>query len=330
MNTRPNYIKSVEQDRPRTIYFYATSHCNSNCAYCAFRTSNKEMPRMHLPLVDIRRIWLQSNILRTCGVVVQGGEFTVHPEAEDIMRFFHTFIPKVTLLTNAVDPEATYPLVPYATQVTISLDGLDHDKSRGVSGNLANVMRLLTHLKAMKSNTTLQITFGPWNARSKELAQENIEWFLDTCMSYNAQPRFNIASDDGLLGISRYEQKEEVLTHIRKYLLDLSNKIGYEKISKSLRSGSQYILTAVMKSNGTIFTCNSTSIYSTIGADGSVWMCQGLPEKEAVVGSLMGEDTFDQIWASFADKRKEYRACQACTLSCQLNGDIAYMNAKAQ
>lgn len=325
---RPSYVGSVNHDRPRTVYFYATSHCNSNCSYCVFKTSNLEMPRMHMPLNTIKRVWLESDILRTCGIVVQGGEFTIHPEAEGIMHFFHMFLPKVTLLTNAVEPELAKPLIPYATQVTISLDGPMHDVSRGVKNNLDNVISLLKYLKEVDKSTTIQITLGPWNARNVAIAQTTVKWFLDTCVEMNAQPRFNIASDDGLLGIAHYEQKWEILKELYLDMMSWSGRIEYDKIAKSIRGGAQYILAAISKSTGTVWPCYSTSIYSTIGADGTIWMCQGLSEKEASIGKVGGDYTFDQIWATGAAKRQEYRVCQACSLSCQLNGDIAYLNSK--
>lgn len=288
-----------------------------------------EMPRVHMPLQTIKRVWLESDILRTCGIVVQGGEFTIHPEAEGIMRFFHTFLPKVTLLTNAVQPELALPLIPFATQVTISLDGPMHDVSRGVKGNLDGVLSVLEHLKEVNKSTTLQITLGPWNARSITIARDTVKWFLDVCLEANAQPRFNIASDDGLLGIAHYEQKWEVLKELYLDMISWSGKLEYEKISKSIRGGAQYILAAISKSSGTVWPCYSTSIYSTIGADGTIWMCQGLSEKEASIGKVGGDYTFDQLWAAAATKRQEYRTCQACSLSCQLIGDIAYLNSKS-
>lgn len=325
MNKRPSYIGSVEQNRPRTIYFYATSHCNSNCSYCVFRTSNLDLPRVHMPLSKIKDAWFESSILRTCGIVVQGGEFTLHPEALGIMMFFSKLLPKVTLLTNAVDPLASIPLVEYATQVTVSLDGPQHDRSRGVPGNLNNVFKFMDYLKTMKIPSNLQITLGPWNARNVQQGTENVMWFLDKCMEYGTQPRFNIASDDGLLGIAKYEQKTEVLTEIFTGLISLSKRKEYEPISKAMRGGSQYIMAAITKMNGHIIPCYSTSIYSTIGADGSVWLCQGLDESEAVVGNIH-DDEFDKIWYTSTSIREDYRMCQRCTLSCQLTGDLAYLN----
>lgn len=323
---RPNYVESVHEDRPRTVYFYATSHCNSNCSYCAFRFTNKDMPRMHMPLETIKRAWLESPMLGLCGVVVQGGEFTIHPEALGIMQFFRSYVPKVTLLTNAVDPFLTIPLLPYSTQVTISVDGPMHDKSRGVKGNLVNVFTLLEKMRDYRGGKTIQITLGPWNARTVEQGTENVLWFLDVCKEYDCQPRFNIASDDGLLGIAHYQQSKDVLKEIASGMEMLAKQSEYATLAKSMRGGVRYIQAALAKKDGAFIPCVSTSIYTTIGADGAVWMCQGLNEHEAVVGNI-NEKPFDQIWVESASKRMQYRECQQCTLSCQLTGDLAYMSA---
>jgi MoaA/NifB/PqqE/SkfB family radical SAM enzyme len=322
---RPNYIESVKEDRPRTIYFYATSHCNSNCAYCAFRFTNKEMPRVHMPLETIKKVWSNSEILKVCGVVVQGGEFTVHPEAYGIMKFFGNYVPKLTLLTNGIDPFLTTTLLPFSTQVTISVDGPLHDKTRGVKGNLSNIFTLLESMDEYRGGKTLQITLGPWNAKTIEQGTENVLWFLKMCKEFGCQPRFNIASDDGLLGIAHYEQSISVLSEIASMMEDLAKQSEYAVLAKSMKGGAVYIRAALAKKNGLFIPCVSTSIYSTIGADGSVWMCQGLNEHEAVVGNI-NEKSFDQIWRDSAEKRKQYRECQQCTLSCQLTGDLAYQN----
>jgi len=325
---RPSYQGSVQFDRPRTIYFYATSHCNSNCSYCVFRKSNGDLFRTNMSLNIIEQVWLESAILKTCGVVVQGGEFTIHPEATGIMRFFSLVVPKVTLLTNAVDPELAKPLIQYATQVTISLDGPQHDKSRGVAGNLDGVYALLGYLKNVGKSTTLQITLGPWNARNPKLANDNVAWFIDTCRQYDAQPRFNIASDDGLLGTANYEQKADALQSVTDLLYEFATYNTFERMKSSLISGARYINAAVGKSTSKAFIpCYSTSIYSTINANGDVWLCQGLEEKEAVVGNVL-MDNFDTIWENSSGKRKDYGMCQRCSLSCQLTGDLAYLQSK--
>lgn len=324
--SRPSYTQSVVNDRPRTVYFYATHECNSNCSYCVFRYSNKNMARIHMPLSTVERVWDESEILRECGVVVQGGEITTHPQALDIMKFFCQIeLPKITLLTNAVEPEDSLPLVQYCNQVTVSLDGPKHDLARGVKGNLDNIIWFFTKLNksGLKRKKTLQMTIGPWNAPTQEMAIDNVKWFLDMCLEFGAQPRFNIASDDGLLGTAHYDQKIGILTRIFGDMIDLANMKKYSELKGSILGGSNYIMTAVLKMGGKKMACYSTSIYSTIGADGKVWMCQGLNEEEAVIGNV-NEIPFDEIWANSGEKRIDYRLCQKCVLSCQLTGDIAF------
>lgn len=321
---RPTYIQSVQEDRPRTVYFYATSHCNSNCSYCVFRKSNGEMPRQHLPLPVIKEIWGESEILKTCGVVVQGGEFTLHPEAKGIMEYFKSLGLKVTLLTNAVVPSDSHALIALADQVTISLDGPKHDRSRGVPGNLQSVKALLaTLIKSGHEGVTLQITLGPWNAGTETMALETVAWFVRMCDDYGALPRFNLAADDGLLGTAKYAQKDEALTAILGWLYFAKTLHTDSDMRDALSAGATYIRAAMDKSAGGFRECVSTSIYTTIGEDGSVWLCQGLNKDEAVVGNLLFSN-FDAIWASSSELRIQSRVCQKCSLSCQLNGDIAY------
>jgi MoaA/NifB/PqqE/SkfB family radical SAM enzyme len=276
-----------------------------------------------MPLSRIKETWMESSILKSCGIVVQGGEYTLHPEALPIMKFFYELLPKVTLLTNAVDPDLVYPLVGYAHQITISLDGSGHDKARGVKGNRDNILKLLSELPVSRKKVTVQMTLGPWNASTIEMALHNVDWVLDVCTFYRVQPRFNIASDDGLLGTANYSQKKDVLTNLFGEMTAMSNLNKYSNVKDSLRDGANYIMAAVTKEGGFDMTCHSTSIYSTINADGSVLLCQGLDVNEATVGNIYSTP-FDVIWDRAHPRREEYRGCQKCTLSCQLNGDLKY------
>lgn len=323
--SRPTFVQSVLEDRPRTVYLYATSHCNSDCSYCVFRKSNKKMVREWIPFEVIEKVWSESDLLKECGIVVQGGEYALHPEAKQILEFFKYTGHKVTLLTNAVDPQLVFPLYGLADKITISLDSPKHDKIRGAKDNLENIVLMLGELSFVEGvETSLQMTIGPWNASTAGEAIKNFSWFIDMCLKYKCQPRVNVASDDGLLGTAHYTQKIEALSAISNTMTAMSVNSTYKEIAASIKNNLQYILATTARIKGNAKECHSTSIYSTIMANGSVWVCQGLSEKEAIVGNI-NDQPFDTIWEKAASRRASLVKCKACNLSCQLNGDLSYL-----
>lgn len=288
---------------PKTVYFYTTSYCNSNCSFCTFRKSNDELPRIHMPYADITKFWANSEYLRKAGVVLQGGEFTEHPDAVAIAAYMHGNTRKVTLLTNCINPFVVDKFDPFVHQITISLDGPNHDKLRGAPGNLDTILWYIKNRKAV-APVNLQMTLGPWNAKL-----EQVQWFVRTAEDYNCGVRFNVAEDVGILGNGNYVTNRESLSEIANYL---GGQLGSDNMSvRYLR----------LVASGLRPKCKSLEMYSTIMPNGDVMLCQGLPENVAKNGNLH-ETPFDKIWAQNKDKRQEYESCKRCWLSCQVFGDM--------
>jgi len=310
-----SYLEHYAANLPRTIYLYVTDHCNSNCVYCVFRMSNAKLKRSEMSLSFIQDVWRQSFILKggirldipAPKIVVQGGEFTIHPEAVEIVRFFHDEGLTAILLTNSVDLDLVRPVAEWVDDITISYDGPAHDVSRGVKGNKTSIHAMLAELTGSGKHLTLQMTLGPWN-----LNLEAIEHTLDLAARTGCQLRFNVASSQGLLGQGSYVIKEAQLIDVAHFL---------EGANSSCLSIENVRYVTKVAENSLPHHCFSTSFYSTIMANGDVLLCQGLDYTEAITGNLH-QSGFDAIWIMAQSKRAQYSHCRACTLSCQLMGDF--------
>ena len=88
---------------------YSTTACQSRCKHCNIWQKQVE----HLSLEDIKRIMQSKCITKRTTVGLEGGEFILHPQAEEIMAWFRKHHPNFTLLSNCLSPVGL--LMPSAT-----------------------------------------------------------------------------------------------------------------------------------------------------------------------------------------------------------------------
>lgn len=79
---------------------YSTTRCQSRCKHCSIW----KKPVEHLSLNDIKRIMNSKCVTRHTVVGLEGGEFILHPEADEILEWFDTHHPNYTLLSNCLAP----------------------------------------------------------------------------------------------------------------------------------------------------------------------------------------------------------------------------------
>lgn len=295
-------------DQPRTTYFYATGHCNSDCSYCTFRKSNS-IQRLSVYVPTIEEILSdEDSLLLNTHFVLQGGEYTQHPEFEKLTAIIKERVQKVSLLTNCINLNAVKAIDFMVDHVTISYDGPAHDRIRGAPGNEVSIKEYLESLSDEQlEKTTLQMTLGPWN-----LGVEAVKSFLNTCDRYKVEPRFNVAEPTGLLGRGSYGIK--LGPNVDQILYEVNLRLGEESIQ------ARYLDLALRRTNRPL--CFSTSMYTTIMPNLDVLFCQGLIAG-AKIGNL-AKESFNDIWTKSKKQRIKYRSCKQCYLSCNLIGDIKF------
>lgn len=105
-----------------TLMFYATDLCDSGCKHCLIWAKR---PVKHLPLAKIKEVMASDCVTKNTMVGLEGGEFLLHPEAQEIMKWLSENHPNFDLLSNCLKPEDTIEAVKKypPKRLYISLDG---------------------------------------------------------------------------------------------------------------------------------------------------------------------------------------------------------------
>ncbi len=119
-------------DSQNTTVIDVTYLCNATCKYCQW--GNKSTPgRIHRPLTDILLPESTLRSLETQRIVLSGGEPRLHPDLEQILRYYRGIVDDVIVITNGygLDKTEVSRLVEAgATGITLSLDSLFPDVTR--------------------------------------------------------------------------------------------------------------------------------------------------------------------------------------------------------
>jgi MoaA/NifB/PqqE/SkfB family radical SAM enzyme len=92
-----------------TLMIYATTRCQSACKHCNIW----KKPQEHLTLADIKRLMTAKCVTKNTNIGLEGGEFVLHPQADEIMEWFMEHHPKYTLLSNCLATRKTIESVPH-------------------------------------------------------------------------------------------------------------------------------------------------------------------------------------------------------------------------
>src|ERR1700744_1731313 len=78
-----------------TLMFYGTDLCDSGCKHCLIWAKR---PVKHLPMAKIVEVMQSKCVTKHTTVGLEGGEFLLHPEAMDILKWFKENHPNFDLL----------------------------------------------------------------------------------------------------------------------------------------------------------------------------------------------------------------------------------------
>ena len=168
-----------------TLMLYATGLCDSQCKHCLIW---KKRPVVHLPKEMIFSIMKSNCISKETIVGLEGGEFLLHPEAMEILKWFKENHPRFDILSNCLKPERlieavkTFP--PH--RLYLSLDGNKetYQYMRGKDG----FDKVVQVIEACKDTVpvSLMFTLSPYNSFS------DMEFVVDIALKYNIDIRIGI------------------------------------------------------------------------------------------------------------------------------------------
>lgn len=104
------YLNNIVRPRHKTLgslMIYSTTRCQSRCRHCSIWKKREE----NLSLDDIKRIMRSKCVTSGTVVGLEGGEFVLHPQMEEIMDWFMRHHPNYTLLSNCLAPKKVIDVV---------------------------------------------------------------------------------------------------------------------------------------------------------------------------------------------------------------------------
>jgi len=327
-----------------TLAFIVTDLCDSACKHCLIWAKR---PVNYFPLEKIKEVMNSKCVTRNTTVALQGGEFLLHPEAMDIMKWFNKNHPNVDILTNALKPESVIEIVDKnpPRRLFISIDG-DKDSylnMRGKDGyeGIINVIEK-THKKVPVS---AMFTLSPYNDFN------DLDHVANVCTKYDIDLRIGVYNDISFFDtiesahsndigslksneILSFSKAKELLNRkpvngeiplslpsVQSNLINIRERLP--EIIKKFPENYEYLVLYDEWRRGQLnLSCNSILDSLIVLPNGDVPVCQNL---NVMTGNLF-INTLDEIFngAESQKTQKHYsKNCNACFINFHRKYDIA-------
>ncbi|MBR6978458.1 MAG: radical SAM protein [Prevotella sp.] len=182
------YLNNTARPRHKRLsqlMIYSTTACQSRCKHCNIW---QKRPVEHLSFEDIKRVMQSRCVTRRTTVGLEGGEFILHPQAEEIMDWFQSNHSNYTLLSNCLEPRRVIDAVRrhQPRHLYVSLDGgrETYQRMRGRDG----YDQVIEVVEALKEEVPLSLMFclSPWNGF------EDMAFVIDVAKQYGVDVRIGI------------------------------------------------------------------------------------------------------------------------------------------
>lgn len=274
-----------------------TNQCNSRCRTCTIWT-NKNVEE--LPANKVLEI---INQYPDADYVFGGGEFTLYSGLDYLLKNCDDMKINYTVLSNAIDFMALDTMMSRhkVPNLTISCDGILHDKIRGVEGNLQNIRKAIKDYKD-KTNLKISYTYSKYN---EKMFPKDMIYFKELGFD---KVYFCLAQDMELL---KQKNNKSFVAESFSQILERKDML-YDKDVAFIES----------MLNGNKKVCDSTKSVYTIYTNGEVVMCQSYMS-ECSHGNIYDE-SFKDIIESWENGNKKCPLCDyddVCNLLCQRRYD---------
>ena len=279
-----NNILRPHHKRLSQLMIYTTTACQSACKHCNIW----QKPVEHLSLDAIQRIMMSRCVTRQTTVGLEGGEFVLHPQAMEIMAWFHEHHPNYTLLSNCLTPRRVIDAVRlyHPRHLYVSLDGgrETYQRMRGRDG----YERVIQVVETLKDEVPLSLMFclSPWNSF------DDMAFVIDVAKHYKVDVRI------GIYGTMAFFDTTSELLKASDYV---------DKIPPSIRQTQEnfdFVALYVQWRNGNLrLRCQSIMCSLVVHTNGDVPLCQNL---DVVLGNIHRQ-SLDEI----------FNGCQSCQTQSQ-------------
>jgi len=229
-----------------------TSKCDSKCKFCHIW----QLPVVHLDY------WKMLDLLDKYSeheFIFSGGECLLHPDIYKIITYASNRDINFLILTNGISCERVEnAIVAGAKRFTISVDGINHDKIRGVPGNLEIIKKIIKQFGRCV-DIRLAYTFSDANNF------EDDKYLLKELISQGA--------NDNIYFIVVQDNKSfNIKTNYSKAKRKIKPPINIELELKISKTTKKYLNHYFNKTP--IKNCLSPQFYVSIFQDGNVRYCQ--------------------------------------------------------
>ncbi len=281
---------------------YATTACQSHCKHCNIWQKKRE----HLSLDDIRRVMQNRCITSRTTVGLEGGEFILHPQADEIMAWFHQHHPNYTLLTNGLAFQRVINAVkrfrPRHLYVSLDGDKETYKRMRGCDG----YDKVIEVVETLKDEVPLSLMFclSPWNTF------KDMERVINVALHYGIDVRI------GIYGTMAFFDTTSELLSMRDHTEQIPNNIH-----KTQENYDFVALYDQWRRDNLRLRCQSIMSSLVIHSNGDVPLCQNLDVKLGNIHNQSLDDIFNgnqacetQCWYS--------RQCNGCWINFHRKYDI--------
>lgn len=167
---------------------YATDVCDSACKHCLIWAKR---PVNYLSKEKIFEVMQSKCITKHTSVGLEGGEFMLHPDAVEIMQWFHQHHPNFDLLSNCLKPDGVIEAVKKhpPRRLFISLDGNEETylHMRGKPG-YQSVLKVIEAVHKQLP-VSVMFTLSPYNNF------DDMQHVAEVCKHYGIDMRVGIYND---------------------------------------------------------------------------------------------------------------------------------------
>jgi MoaA/NifB/PqqE/SkfB family radical SAM enzyme len=253
----------------------------------------------HLSFDDIKRMMQSRCITRRTTVGLEGGEFILHPQAEEIMAWFHANHPNYTLLTNGLASKKVINAVRLyqPRHLFVSLDGGSETylRMRGRDG----YDRVIEVVETLKDEVPLSLMFclSPWNSF------DDMTFVIDVAKHYGVDVRIGIYGTMAFFDTtSELLMASDFVKKIPQSIHDTQENFDFVALYDEWRNGHLRL------------RCQSIMSCLAVHSNGDVPLCQNL---DVMLGNIH-KQSLDEIFNSVSSCQTQCRYSNHCN-KCWIN-----------
>ncbi len=295
-----------------TLMFYGTTLCDSQCKHCLIW---KKRPVEHLSKEMFISIMKSKCVSKDTAVGLEGGEFLLHPEAMEILKWFKENHPNFDLLSNCLKPERLIEAVKTYSprRLYVSLDGgkETYEYMRGKDG-YDNVIRVVEACKDIVP-ISLMFTLSPYNSFT------DMEFVVEIAKKYDIDVRIGIYNN---IDFFETESSAHQDSNQSGQNWQFRNMIP-ENVKQTSENYDFLFLYEEWMNKNLKLKCHSIRDSIVIHPNGDVPICQNLDVK---LGNLH-ENSLDEIFNSPQTRKlqKKYASCNKCWINFHRKYDIVLL-----